>query len=873
MKVHLKPILSSSKDQLQSGLLLLAGIFTFFFALALTFAPAVRLHSWDVEYRWKHWLGFSIWVIGWFSVDRISRKYLPDRDPYLLPVTGLMTGWGLLTIWRLDEYFGLRQTIWLLVGLFILLIGLRSHHLLGFLRRFKYIWLTTGLLLMALTFIIGLYPSGEGPRLWLGCCGVYLQPSEPLKILLIIYLAALLSERVPLHFSFLSLIIPSLVLTGAALVILLAQRDLGTASIFLGLYAWMVFLASGRKRIALLTMVILIVAGLIGYRLFDVIQIRVDAWLNPWQDPVGGSYQIIQSLQAIAAGGVIGTGPGLGSPGLVPVSHSDFIYAAISEETGLLGSFGILILIGLFANRAFVIAIRAPNLYQRFLASGLSLLIFLQSILIIGGNVRLLPLTGITLPFISYGGSSLLTSFFCLLLLLIISNQNILSQSDISQNKAYKLSSIVIFLLLFLAGSFNFWWAMIRGDDLLSREDNLRPVITDRFVKRGAILDRNNQPINQTSGYPGSYIREYLAPSIGNFVGYTHPQYGNSGLELVLDQYLRGLAGSSTPSIWFDRVFYSQTPVGNDVRLTLDLDIQTRADDLLGDLPGAILLMNAESGEILASASHPGIDPTKLDALTETWKSDPQSPFLNRVLQGSYPVGTTFGPFLLAHVSQITALPGLPSTLSLFNDGNFIDCTIVPSSPTTWGSVISSGCPSPILNLADQISIDQISLLYHQLGFYSIPSLPLEQAVPDQPSQVQNQSELIFGNQAPRLSPLQMGMAVSALTHAGVLPSPRYVLSVHSSDNTWQILPSNPHNQVLDQVGLMEVTRMLQLQNIPAWHTVASAVENESMVTWFIGGTLPDWRGAPLALVIVLEGDYSNQALFIGTELFKYIFR
>ena len=416
-----------------------------------------------------------------------------------------MTGWGLLTIWRLDEYFGFRQTIWLLACLTLVLFGLRSHHLLGFLRRYKYIWLTSGLLLMVLTFIIGLYPSGEGPRLWLGCCGIYLQPSEPLKLLLIVYLAAYLSERVPLRFQLIPLIIPSLVLTGAALVILLAQRDLGTASIFLMLYAAIIFLASGKRRVALFSLAAIIFAGFAGYQLFDVIRIRVDAWLNPWLDAAGGSYQIIQSLQALAAGGVIGTGPGLGSPGVIPVAHSDFIFAAISEENGLLGSFAVLILVGLFVSRSLIIAAKSPNLYLRFLAAGLSISIGLQSILIIGGNIRLLPLTGVTLPFFSYGGSSLLTSLLSVMILVIVSNQSNESQSEINLNRSFQSTFISFLVLLFAAGSLTFWWTMIRGETLLARSDNLRPVITDRFVKRGSLLDRNNHPINQTLGTPGSY--------------------------------------------------------------------------------------------------------------------------------------------------------------------------------------------------------------------------------------------------------------------------------------------------------------------------------------------------------------------------------
>lgn len=861
------------RDRLQNRLFQLAALFLLAFSLVLSLSPAVRLHSWAVEYRWQHWLGFAIWAVGWYIIHRLSEKYLPERDPFLLPITALMTGWGLLTVWRLDEYFGLRQSLWLLVSLLIMAVGLRSHHLLAFLKRYKYIWLTTGLLLMALTFIIGLYPSGEGPRLWLGCCGVYLQPSEPLKLLLVIYLAGYLSERVPLQFKLLPLVVPSLVLSGAALVILLAQRDLGTASIFLLLYTVIIFLASGRRRVALLSLAALLAAGFIGYRLFDVIRIRVDAWLNPWLDATGGSYQIIQSLQAFAAGGVIGSGPGLGSPGLIPVAHSDFIFAAIAEETGLLGVVGVLLLIGLFASRSILIAIKSPSLYLRFLAAGLSVTIVLQSILIIGGNIRLLPLTGITLPFFSYGGSSLLTSLVSVMILAIISNQSTESRPEISLNRSFQIVSVTFLGLLLVSGIFSFWWSIVRGDALLARPDNLRPVITDRFVQRGALLDRNNQPINNSVGTPGAYIRQYLVPNLSSLVGYTNPIYGKAGLELTLDPYLTGMNGTPASTIWYDRVLFAQSPTGNDVRLTLDISLQTRADELLADSDGAIILMNAETGEILAAASHPGFDPALLDELSDTWKEDPGSPFLNRVLQGSYPLGTAFGPFLLARTYQVSTLPTLPSTLSLFQNGEVWDCALPSSTIDSWGKAIASGCPAAVLSLAEQLSTDQVVLLFNQLGFYSVPSLTLPQAVPSDFRDFQTQAEAILSPQSPHLSPLQMSLAISALTEAGRIPAPRLVLSVHTPHLGWQAISAESAITVLDKAELVRTTNQLRLPNIPAWHAVGQAQENNQTFTWFIGGTLSDWRGAPLSVVVLLEEDAPQKALSIGKELFSFVFQ
>ena len=173
----------------------LATVFLGLVALALSLAPAGRLHSWAAPLAWRRWLGYLVWLgVFWIAHFQSARR-LPGRDPFLLPVAGLLSGWGLLTIWRLLPEFGLRQSVWLALGGVVLLIGWRYPHLPDVLRRYKYLWLTGGLLLTALTLWLGANPLGYGPRMWLGCCGIYLQPSEPLKLLLVVYLAAYLADR------------------------------------------------------------------------------------------------------------------------------------------------------------------------------------------------------------------------------------------------------------------------------------------------------------------------------------------------------------------------------------------------------------------------------------------------------------------------------------------------------------------------------------------------------------------------------------------------------------------------------------------------------------------------------------------------------
>ena len=407
-------------NQVQSRLLQWSALFLFLQSIVLTLAPAVRARTWDVDYRLSHWFGFFIWCLFTYLAHLKLVRNLPERDPYIFPAAALLSGWGLLTVWRLDESFGVRQAAWFALSITILILAVRFLRNLSFFRNYKYLFLSGGLLITALTLIFGTNPMGVGPRLWLGLGSVYFQPSEPLKILLVIYLSAYLAERSTIRLSSLPLLVPTLLVTGVALLLLIVQRDLGTASIFIFIFTIFIFIATGKRRILIGTGSFLLIALLTGYFLIDIIHVRVVGWLNPWDDPTGNSYQIIQSLLAVANGGTLGRGLGIGSPLLVPVAISDFIFSAIAEETGLLGILGLIAAIWLILARGLTIALRAPDNFRRYLAAGIVAYLGVQSLLIIGGNLRLLPLTGVTLPFVSYGGSSLLTSFVALYLLLAI---------------------------------------------------------------------------------------------------------------------------------------------------------------------------------------------------------------------------------------------------------------------------------------------------------------------------------------------------------------------------------------------------------------------------------------------------------------------
>jgi cell division protein FtsW (lipid II flippase) len=863
----------SDRSRLQSVLLTLAAAFVFLVSVALSLAPAVRYHSWNAGYNWKHWLGFITWLAAFSLLHRQVTRKIPHLDAYLIPIMAILSGWGLLTIWRLNTNLGLKQTLWMAVCTLLFTALLRISSLLDWLKRYKYIWLISGLGLTALTFVLGTYPEGAGPNLWLGCCGVYLQPSEPLKLLLLVYLAGYMADRITSAGLDLKLLFPTFLLISAALGILLLQRDLGTAIIFIALYFTMLFLSTGKNRILIIALITLIVAATLGMNLIDIIHERLVSWINPWLDPSGKSFQIIQSLLAVAAGGVFGAGFGLGSPGVIPVVHSDFIFSAIAEESGLAGGIGVILLLAILLVRGFKISLNAPNRYLRFLAAGITTYFIVQSVLIIGGNLRLLPLTGVTLPFISYGGSSLLTSFLAMLFLVIISGLTPEEKIQIPSIRQYLLTGRALLALLVCIVLINGWWGFIKADELLTRNDNPRRWINDFYVWRGAILDRNNTTIVTTNGSPGTYGRDVLYPPLSPVAGFSDYIYGQAGLESSLDAYLRGTAGTPSSQIWLSRMLYNQTPTGLDVRLSIDLGLQGMVDLALGDHKGAAVFLNARTGEILAMASHPYFDSNQILSKWSEYTQDQNAPLLNRATQGQYPAGTAIGPFLMVSALNLDRLgidlPQPGDSQLVFINGKPLDCALEIEGDLDWAQAIANGCPRALQTLASSLYPTQVEDLYDQLGFNQTPEIPLP-SVQANTISFQNSEDIdILGKYNPMISPLQMALAAAAFSSGGYCPSPNLAIAVDTPQQGWVILPGKSSTACLQPTDSIAVTEMLAVSQLPLWQVIGTANSPTHAVTWYLGGTTPEWQGTPLTLVIVLEEDAPSEALQMGYSILE----
>lgn len=370
-------------------------------------------------------------MVSFLLISMLWRFTGYKADPYLLPITAVLVCTGLVFLLRLQPQFAFRQFAWLLVALLALAVVttvLRNYHILS---EYMYIYALIG----AVALIIPIFFGEEqgGARRWLDFNVFQVQTSEFVKILLVIFLAAYLAENRRLLTTGTGNLFgipvpgprewgPLVAMWGIALIFLIFQRDLGTALIYFCTFLAMVYTATARLFYIIFGMSTFLLGSFICYQIFHHVQVRVDIWLNPWIHFETYGYQIIQSLFAIGSGGLIGTGLGAGRPDLIPAVHTDFIFAAVSEEMGLLGGCGIILLFILFIYRGLKTAMGTRDDFSALLAAGLTALMALQVFIIIAGVIKLLPLTGIVLPYMSYGGSSLVANFILLGLLLNVSH-------------------------------------------------------------------------------------------------------------------------------------------------------------------------------------------------------------------------------------------------------------------------------------------------------------------------------------------------------------------------------------------------------------------------------------------------------------------
>jgi peptidoglycan glycosyltransferase len=372
---------------------------------------------------------FLVAVLGLLVVAHLANRVLAKgADGTILPLAALLHGIGYVIIARLSERAAGLQTTWTFVAIVAYVATLLIIQRASDLARYQWSFLAVGAALLLLPLVPGLGNTKGGARIWVSLGPINFQPGEFAKIALALFFAGYLADhreliaagawRVgPFHLPELRHLLPIAFAWGFAVVVMVAEQDLGSSLLFFTLFVVMMWVSTERASYLVIGLMLFSGAAFVAWRLFDHVQTRVAIWRNPWPQYEGKGYQIVQAMFAFANGGTAGTGLGLGSPNKIPVAKTDFIFAAIGEELGLLGTTAILIGFLLMIGGGLRIAVRADRAFEKLLATGLTTIVGMQAFIIIGGVTRVVPLTGIALPFVSYGGSSLLANYVLLALL------------------------------------------------------------------------------------------------------------------------------------------------------------------------------------------------------------------------------------------------------------------------------------------------------------------------------------------------------------------------------------------------------------------------------------------------------------------------
>ena len=419
-------MIEALRRRTELGLVLLAGVIT---ASAYVLASLGRTASIPADI----WPFLGI-VLGLMAAAHLAtRRLARGADGLLLPLAGLLNGLGYVFIARLDQDLAGLQAVWTAVGIGAYVATLLLVRRTRDLERYRYTFMLVGVALLLMPLLPGIGRNINGARIWVSLGPLNFQPGEFAKIVLAVFFASYLVEKRevlglaairigPVALPDLRTLGPVLLAWGASLLVMSAERDLGSSLLFFALFVVMLWVATGRTTYLAVGGVLFAAGSYTAWRLFDHVQTRVSTWIDPWSDFSGRGFQIAQATFALAWGGVAGTGIGLGNPDRIPVAETDFIFAAIGEELGLLGSVAIVAAYLLMIGAGLRVALRAEAPFDKLLAAGLTTILGLQAFIIIGGVIRLVPLTGITLPFVSYGGSSLVANYVLLALLMRVSD-------------------------------------------------------------------------------------------------------------------------------------------------------------------------------------------------------------------------------------------------------------------------------------------------------------------------------------------------------------------------------------------------------------------------------------------------------------------
>lgn len=773
---------------------------------------------------WEN-LGVPVGIFIAFLIAHLAiRKLAPGADPALLPLSFALSGIGIAFVTRLAPELAMRQVMWLFFGVVCMLLVLIFLKNLDRIANYKYTLMIAGFLLLLSPLLPVVGQEIYGSRIWLNIAGISFQPGEIAKILIVLFLAGYLAQnremlsifthRIgPFKIPDLATLVPLLVMWVISLLIVIFEKDLGSALVVFFVFITMLYVATGKKTYLIIGFVLIAIGGVAAFLLFDHVQIRVDTWLDPFKDATGDGYQLVQAIFSIADGGLFGVGIGNGMSDQIPIVESDFIFAAIAEETGLLGAAGLLLLYLCFAIRGLVTAARAKSDVSSFIAVGLTASIILQAFIIVGGVTRLIPLTGLTLPFVSQGGSSLLASFIAIGFLLrcgdqstglgtemisgtgTLSSESVLGRVSLGKRLT---KTMIAFSVLFALLVANLTLIMVvQANDYKNMPSNNHTLAREARTERGTISTYDNVVLAQSVLQDdGTYERVYPSGTLAaHVVGYASEAYGTAGIEASYNDTLKGQRNYAS---WVDVVNAATdagTP-GNDVKLTINSTIQQAAEQALDGFNGACVVIDPETGAVLALASSPSYNASDIESILSSGSDS--SALYNRATQALYSPGSTFKMVSLTtalenNVATESSVFSSPGEMTIGNGkvnnfGNYSYGEITLARATELSSNTVYG------QLGTQIGSDRLVEGSEKFGFNQDVSfdIPLVKSLMPDPNEM-TEWETAWatagepvGQHAspagPQATVLQMALVGCVIANDGVMEQPYLVDSIYNSD-------------------------------------------------------------------------------------------
>ena len=841
--------------------------------------------------EYKYLLYFVIQSTLFCIIITATRFLYPNGNKLLINNMCFLLGIGFVMITRLAPTRIIKQFLIVMLSILIgFLVPVIMKKVDG-LRKLKWIYGATGLFVLCLVYVMGSVTNGS--KLSFSIFGISFQPSEFVKILFVFLIAGCLYEAANLK----QIVIAGL-FAAMHILILALSKDLGSALIFFAVYVLLVFISSGKKRY--------LFAGILGagaccyvaYHLFAHVRTRVEIWISPWETIDTGGYQIAQSLFALSNGGWFGKGLFLGKPNTIPYVTEDFIFSAIVEELGLI--FGIVVILVCLSIFLVIMnsAVKMKDTFYTYVLMGLAILYIFQILLTIGGGTKFIPLTGVTLPLVSYGGSSVLATILTFFLIngCIAKNENkktFISKKTVDQMSYVSIFFVAVFLLMIV-----FTCIYVRGNEVKwsINSYNSRLEMLKKENERGPIYATGGEVLAITRvDEDGVEYRSYPYGSIfSHIVGFESRGY--LGIEALANYYLlhshESLRGQVSNAV------YDKKNDGDSVYTTLDVKLQTVAYEALGDRNGAVIVTNPSTGEILAMVSKPDFDPNTLKEIWEDIVTDESnSVLLNRATQGLYAPGSTF--------KMVTTLEYLKEN-NLDIAGYEYDCkgafklnesVINCYHGSVHGKVdlkesFSESCNSSFANIGSELNEYSFKKLVKNLMFNE--ALPLDlptaqsQLVLDKDTTDSDMLQYAIGQGDILMSPMHLNLITQAIANDGILMEPMILDYVTNNQgilvkdfdtDEYKMLMTEEEAGILTDF-MVEVTNSgtgVGLQNdlyTVAGKTGSAEFEESSSAShaWFTGFAPFDNPQVCITVIVEEGGSGSKEAVPVAKKILDVYF-